>query len=677
MKLLNFALIKITLSLIVGIIFAYYYEVKMTIVIAVVGILLISLFTFIVIEKNKLQKSAGFGIFTLFTFFSIGVLTYQLHDQKSFKTHYTQHIDPSKDSTLTFRIREVLKPTAYHEKYIIDILEVNHQRLSGKTLLNVKRDSTSPPLHVDDIFISASGFQEINAPLNPNQFNYKAYLQNQHIYHQVFSTRDHLLKSPSDQRTLFGKAAHLRRTINSKLRLKNLKTDELALINALLLGQRQDISPEIYDSYSKAGAIHILAVSGLHVGILLILLNTLFKPLEYFKNGRVFKTVILVFILWSFALIAGLSASVTRAVMMFSIVAIGMNLKRPANIYNTLVISIFFLLLFKPLFLFDVGFQMSYLAVIAIVSIQPMLAKLWQPKFRPINYLWQIFTVTLTAQFGVVPISLYYFNQFPGLFFLSNLVIIPVLGFILGVGISVIFLALFNLLPNWLAEAYGSIISAMNSFVRWISHQEQFVFKDISFGLLQVIATYILIIALFSLLKKQNFKRLAFIMVSVLILQSVLIFESSKSQTKEFVVFHKNRYSVIGIKTNSVLQVHHTMDSSSTSKDNTIKNYKIGNAIRSVHFDTLENIYMHNNHKILIVDSLGMYNIPQLYPEYVLLRNSPKINLTRLLDSIKPNVVIADGSNYKSYTKRWEATCAAQKIPFHLTSKKGAFILKR
>ncbi|MBJ7880778.1 ComEC/Rec2 family competence protein [Gelidibacter salicanalis] len=678
MKLINFALIKITLSLILGILFAFYVDIPLRNTVATAVVLLISLSAVLIIEKGRLVKSAIFGILTLITFFVIGVLTFQLHDQKTFKTHYTQHIEPTRDSiaSITFRVREVLKPGAYYDKYIVDILQINKQSLGGKTLLNVQKDSLCKPFKVDDVYLSRSALTDMNSPLNPNQFDYKAYLQKQYIYHQIFSSRDHLLKLPSSTQTLFGHAAILRGSINSKLKSKNFNPDELALINALLLGQRQDISPEIYDSYSKAGAIHILAVSGLHVGIL-ILLNSLFKPLEYLRHGKLIKTLIIVGVLWSFAIIAGLSASVTRAVMMFSVVAIGMNLKRPANIYNTLVISMFFLLLFKPLFLFDVGFQMSYLAVIAIVSIQPLLNKLWQPNSTPIKKLWQIFTVTLAAQIGVIPISLFYFHQFPGLFFLSNLVIIPFLGVILGLGIVVILLALMNILPFWIADLYGSIISWMTHFVRWVSLQERFVFKDISFELPQVFTAYSLILAILLLLQKQNFKRLTVVMVSVLIFQSTLIFDKKKNRIDAFIVFHKSRHSLIGFKSNATLEIFHNLDSTVANSENSIRNYKVGNSIISISHDTLENIYIFNTQKILVIDSSGIYNIPQFLPDYVVLRNSPKINLDRLLDAIKPKLVIADGSNYKSYVQRWETSCTTQKIPFHLTSEKGAFILER
>lgn len=679
MKLLNFALIKITICLIVGILFAHYFKVSFTYTLYFTLILIFGLFVLLIIEKKRLMKSVAFQFLTLFIFVGIGILSYHVHDQRTFQQHYTQHVEPTKDTieTISFKIREVLKPGAYHDKYIVDILNINEHPFTGKTLLNVQRDSLLQPFKVDAVFVTTSPLTDLNPPINPNQFDYKKYLEKQYIYHQIFTDQNQLLSIPSDKNTIFGYAAQLRTHINSRLKLYNFKPDELALINALLLGQRQDISPEILDSYSKAGAIHILAVSGLHVGIVLLLLNALFRPLEYHRHGKTIKTVLILIILWGFAIVAGLSASVTRAVMMFSVVAIGMNLKRPSNIFNTLTISMFFLLLFKPLFLFDVGFQMSYLAVIAIVSFQPFLERLWEPRFKPIRKLWQIFTVTLAAQFGVVPISLFYFHQFPGLFFMSNLVIIPVLGIILGMGILVILLASINLLPYWIADVYGGIISAMNSFVRWISLQEQFVFTDLSFSLLQVLAAYFFIVTLILLSKKRNFKRLAIALFSVLILQSVFIFEKKKNHSEEFVVFHKSRHSLIVMKRHTTLAVSHNFDRLISAQDNVIKNYKIGNAIREITTDTLQSVYLFPSKSILVVDSLGVYKIPLFHPDYVILRDSPKINLNRLLDSIKPQLIIADGSNYKSYLQRWELSCRNQNIPFHLTGRDGAFVLKK
>ena len=489
MRLLNFTLIKLTFCLISGILIGFLFDISLNTILVLTSVILVALFSSFLIAKKQFIKTIWFGVFTFLLMILLGVLTTHFHNQKNFSNHYSKSLSKEKNAlkTITFRIQEVLKPGKYYNKYVIDILEIDGIPSKGKSLLNIEKDSTKTTLKVDAVFITKTDFKDLIHPLNPHQFDYKKYLEKKYIYHQLFISNETLLKVSSNTHTIFGIANNLRDYINSKLEPYHFKPDELAIINALLLGQRQDISPDVYSSYTNAGAIHILAVSGLHVGIILLILTFVLKPLERFKYGRLIKTIILVLFLWSFTLIAGLSASVTRAVTMFSIVAIAINLKRPTNIYNTLAISVFIILLFKPLFLFDVGFQLSYLAVFAIVAIDPYLYNLWRPKNWVIDKYWHTLTITISAQFGIIPISLYYFHQFPGLFFISNLVIIPLLGIILGFGILVILLAVINILPQFMASIFGYVISVMNNFVGWVSKQESFLFKDIPFNLLEVL----------------------------------------------------------------------------------------------------------------------------------------------------------------------------------------------
>ncbi|XMO87348.1 ComEC/Rec2 family competence protein [Algibacter sp. AS12] len=678
MRLLNFTIIKLTICLILGITIGYLNPFSLPFALLTTVFLLLVLLIFYLIARKSFTKTIWFGSIAFLTMVSVGILTTTIHDQKNAANHYTKVISNNIDSlnTITFRIREVLKPGNYYNKYIVDIFEVNSTKASGKTLLNIHKDSLKPSLKVDDIYISRTPFKNLIPPLNPHQFNYKSYLKKQYIFHQLFINNESLFPVDHKTTTLFGIAARLRQHINKKLEPYHFKPDELAIINALILGQRQDISKAVYTSYTNAGAIHILAVSGLHVGILLLILSFIFKPLERFKHGKLIKTILLVSMLWSFALIAGLSASVTRAVTMFSIVTIALNLKRPTNIYNTLAISMFVILLVKPMFLFDVGFQLSYLAVFAIVAIDPMIYNLWKPKYWLPDKLWHTFTITVSAQFGIIPVSLYYFHQFPGLFFISNLVIIPFLGFILGLGLLVILLAVINCLPQIVADVYGYIINLMNTFIGWVSKQEAFLVKDISFSLLYVIVFYLLIITGIRFLFKRNYKNLKLFLTAVLVVQSAFIFNALNKPSNEFVVFHKSRFSLIGQTLNNTIIIASDFDSITKSTNNIIRDYTVGNHIAAFEEQSIPDVYQLNKKNILVVDSLGIYNIRTLKPKYVLLRQSPKINLNRLIDSLNPKLIIADGSNYKSYVERWEQICRKRKLPFHQTSKKGAFILK-
>lgn len=678
MKLLNFTIIKLTCYLIMGILIAEYLTVPLLISIYTSLILVCLLAVLFLISRNNLYKTIWFGLITILAMTSLGILIYNTHNQSNFKNHYSWCISEEKlnETPIVFKIRERLKSGNYNDKYIIDILKVNGKKVNGKSLLNIKKDSAKHLHKIDDVLLMNAIFRVVNKPSNPNQFDYGKYLEKQYVYHQLFIQNTAVLTLKSERSSIFGYADAIRTHINKKLENYNFKPEELAIINALILGQRQDMSKDIYDSYTDAGAIHILAVSGLHVGLILLLLTVGLKPIEQLKNGKIIKVVLILILLWSFAIIAGLSASVTRAVTMFSIVAIAMHKKRPTNIFNTLAISIFVLLLVKPMFLFDVGFQLSYAAVLAIVSIQPLLYKLWQPPWKLMDYFWQILTVTVAAQFGVVPLSLYYFHQFPSLFFISNLAIIPFLGVILGLGILIIILAVLNALPQFFADLYGYIISGMNTVVTWVSQQEAFLFKNISINELQVFACYLLIVTLTFWYKKPNFKRLAFALISILCLQSAWLFTKYQNSNNEFIIFHKSRKTLIAQKTKVSLHTSHNFDSISWSRDKIITNFNVGNFITTNTLDTLKSIYTFKNKTILIIDSLGIYSVTSFKPDYVLLCNSPKINIDRMIDSINPKYIIADGSNYTSYVNRWKQTCLKRKRPFHHTGKKGAFIIK-
>lgn len=675
MKLLNFTIIKLTICLVIGIVCAHYVHIEfLSILYATIGLVLF-LGIYWIFLRNKIDRSVVFGLLTYLCMIGIGMISYSIQNEKLQPDHYT-HLNPSDNlKSITFKIEERLKPDLYNDKYIVSVTAINAKSSSGKLLININRESITKALAVDDVIFTTSQLQVIQKPLNPHQFDYSAYLALKQVYRQLYLKQDELLLLSESKASIYGYADQLRTKINTKLIDAGFKSEALSIMNALLLGQRQTIDESIYNNYVNSGTIHILAVSGLHVGILLWILNFIFKPLLYLKYGHFLRPIILIAILWSFAIIAGLSPSVTRAVAMFSIISVAMHLKQPTNIYNTLVISAFLILLCKPAFLFAVGFQMSYLAVLGIVSVQPILYKLWKPKYAVFDKLWQIFTVTLAAQAGVIPISLFYFHQFPGLFFISNIVVIPFLGLILGFGLLVMALALLNILPNFMVIAYSYIIDSLNTFVAWAAQFEDFLFRDIPFTILQVIVSYFIIMTLVQVYKFINFKWITLSLIGIICVQGVSFYNKQKTQSDAFIIFNKSRYSMIGQKHNDQLIVHHNLDTIKQKTDNVIKNYKVGEGIERIITDSIQSVYRFNNKTLLVIDSLGVYNGLSFRPHFVLLRNSPKLNLNRVIESLQPKQIIVDASNYKSYVKRWKTTCEHKKIPFHQTNEKGAFVI--
>ncbi|SKB81453.1 ComEC/Rec2-related protein [Maribacter arcticus] len=356
---------------------------------------------------------------------------------------------------------------------------------------------------------------------------------------------------------------------------------------------------------------------------------------------------------------------------MFTFVAYAIYLNRPSNSFNILALSILFILLFiNPSLLFQVGFQMSYAAVFAILWIFPLLKKLYFPKNTFVRYFWQLLCVSIAAQLGVLPISLYYFHQFPGLFFISNLIIVPALGVILGIGILVIFLSLINWLPSQIVWFYNGIINLMNNLIGWVAKQESFIFSSISFDFGQLILSIITIVLFIKACTLFTYKRIAIFLISLLCFQCYTSFQKIEaSKITEAIVLHQTKRSILFNRSGRNLSI---LSNSTEMANNLISDYQTAERIELTQFDSLKNSYSFKNEILLVLDSAGIYP-KSTSMETILLTQSPKINLERFIDRINPKEIIADGSNYRSYIDRWRMTCLKNKIPFHYTGEKGAY----
>ena len=671
MQLLKFVPIKLTLFLVLGIIVGKYANTTITVpFVLTIGSLIILGILF----KTKNSKMfIYFGITALVLTFSIGFLAVTWAHPNN-KTNYYANYTSEKPQEIHLKIIEVLKPTQFSDRYIATIFKVNATKTSGKILLTVARDTSSSSIKVDDELLVFRTLSQIYAPLNPHEFNYKKYLEGLGIYQQlkVQSTAIIVTKNPTI--TGFGIAANWRASIISNLKKQHFGSEELAIIQALVLGQRNDITEETYTNYKNAGAIHLLAISGLHIGVLLFLLHLLLKPLEMLPFGKKIKLGLMVSILWSFAFLAGLSASIVRAVTMFSFLAYASYLNRPTNSFNILALSLFFILLWKPTYLFQVGFQMSYAAVFAIICIYPMLQGFWSPKQVFVRKLWQLLSVSVAAQIGVLPISLFYFHQFPSLFFISNLVIVPFLGILLGGGILIIILSLCGILPSFVTEFYDQLIRVMNIIIKWIAQQEAFIFKDIPFDNIQLFLGYFLLIALVLALKKPNSKKIAVVLFSLLAFQLWFMYTTYKtSKEEQLIIVHQSRNSGLLYKKGTTL---HLLSNHPKRFEKLVTRYKVVERTKKLVQDSLKNSYWVGARNLYIMDSLAIYPPKETKITYLLLTQSPPINLERLLATIQPEVLIADGSNYERAITRWKETCRKQKLPFHYTGEKGAYYFK-
>jgi competence protein ComEC len=676
MKILHFPLAKISLAFIIGIVSFQYYKPSPIWVFGSVLFCVFLLLVFHLLSKTKNNFKLIFGVLSLLTSLLLGVASSIIHKETYNSLHYTNQIkDYENQHLIRLVINEKLKNTQKNTRYISTIRSVDKQQSFGKIILNIKK-----PNQIDSIKIGA----ELNVigmlyknkgSFNPNQFDYGKYLENQEIYAQVYANESQV-KVIGKQKTIWSQFSNFRTKIIENLALSNFKKEELNILIALLLGQQQDISPEILKDYQYAGAVHILSVSGLHVGFILMFITFLLKPMSNSKRNAILKLAVILISLWTYGILAGLSASVVRSVTMFSFVAIGIHLKRTVNIFHTLLVSMLLILLWKPYFLFDVGFQLSYLALFFILWLQPLLSNIWQPKNRIIQYIWDIVTVSTAAQIGAMPLSIYYFHQFPGLFFITNIIVLPLLGVIMIIGLIAIIIACFGIVPFVIAKPLEFLIEFLNSIIHWVATFEDFIIKNISFNKEMLVASYLVIIFSVIWFKKKEFNTLILTLISIVLLQCVFIYTKFKAEnTDEFIVFNAKKHSIITERKKDLITVY-SNDSILENIDNNlaIQSYLIGNFCKIEEKKNIGNLFYFKNKKILIIDSSSVY-LEKTKPDILIVINSPKINLLRVFESWKPEQVVIDGSNYKSYARLWEATCRKEKIPFHNTNEKGFYKL--
>ncbi|GGA64853.1 competence protein ComEC [Flavobacterium palustre] len=589
------------------------------------------------------------------------------------KNNYSNHKTVfEKEHSITLILREKLKNSLYNERYIALVQSIDNKNYSGRILLNIPKAQLNP-FQIGTILNIKGQLQRNKKPDNPNQFDYGNYLNSKQIYAQLYTRRATIKISTEIKKDIWFYVAKLNSRITHNLEQSHFDKTTLAVASALILGQRQDIDPDIIQDYQYAGAVHILSVSGLHVGFIFLLIKFLLSPIPNTRKGSFIKLTATLTNLFLFALIAGLSPSIVRSVVMFSFVAIGLHLRRSVNIYHTLLVSILLILLFQAYFLFDVGFQLSYLAVFFIVWFQPILASYWEPKNKIAKYGWDIITVSFAAQIGTLPLSLYYFHQFPGLFFITNLAVIPLVSIIMFVGVVVMSFAAIGFTEFWLTKPLEWSILLLNKIINTIASFEQFIIKEIPFNFLLLTASYLLILSIIIWLKKPHFNKLLIVLCAILTLQSVFLWNKWQIQhQEEWIVFHQKKKTLI-VQRNGNEAIIYSNDNA-VAKNKTLNSYLLGNFAQLKKQELLNHTAYFKGNKILILDSVGIFP-KNIKADIVLLTKSPKINLERMLLSLKPKLVIADGSNYKSVLKLWKASCNKQKIPFHATAEKGFFQL--
>ena len=526
----KYPLFRLFLFYALGVLISGYnlYAVKFTYLLAFFSIILGFLFLFVL--RNDFRKLKRLAPFWYILFLIGGFLNTSVRDS-------IQMFGDSNYYYLELLERPIEKQRSFSAK--AKILSNNKTSVRPtNTLLYFEKSAGVKDLLPGDKIELFSKPSEIIGPKNPNEFDYRAYLELLNIHSRFYiKQKDWLLAEPGSglKRTSVKIQFHFNEVIQNF----GFPEKESAVLQALLIGNRFALSDELTASYASAGAMHVLAVSGLHVGILLFVLLNISKPLLLLRYGKLVQGIIVVVGIWSYAFITGLSPSVMRATTMFTFIYLGRFGKRDVSIYNALLASAFFLLLLQPNLIFQVGFQLSYAAVLGILYLQPKFYSLIpKPKNIILDKVWAITCVSFAAQLATFPFSIYYFHQFPLLFLFSNLIVIVVTYAIMVFGLFFLFIGSIGVFVPVTYNPLHYLVWVMNYSVQFIQGIPNSVVYELSIVRLELILLYITITLMSIGLVQKSFKLLSSALAFLLILLTFNVWENKQLEHSSELTFY-------------------------------------------------------------------------------------------------------------------------------------------
>lgn len=621
--------------------------------------------------KRFLTSVYLFDAFIAISAFSMGFIAYTIHQENFYKNHFTHSLN-QENKNIEGSIAYELKPSSKYFKYVANIYKLNQQKSEGKAIVYVKKED-SLLLNIGQKFICNATLYPLQHVINPNQFDYSSYLKNHQIYGNIYANSSYFKILKEEENTIENYSNKYKIALYKKLEKSKLTDTSKAILKAMLLGDRYDINEHTYKNFIASGIVHILAISGLHIGIIMLIIHFFLSPLLYLPKGKIMRSIITILLLWSFAIIAGFQPSVVRACTMFSIIALANGIQRKTHIVNVIAISALILLLINPNYLFDIGFQLSYAALLGIVIIEPLARNFHFPKNIILQKIYTYCVVILAAQIGVFPLSLHYFNQFPSLFIIGNLLVTPLVGVILILGILIITFASFNIHFTFLEELTNTIINYITWVAESISHQKNFLFTHLYYDKFSVFITYLAMFCFIIYLKKRKISLLMIAITCVIMIQTHhIITINTRNKTEELTLFYYFNSPIFARQYQNTLTIFTDTPIDSLGFASTFITAKQTNIIQEKN----RNTYVFKEKKILVIDTILAYNKLKTKPEFIVLFNNPKVNLTRILNTYKPECVIIHPNNYANNTKQWLATCTQEKIPVYNMRTQGPYIWK-
>lgn len=620
---------------------------------------------------------------------AFGMLLAYMSDLRHQKDFFEKHLLP--DDLILLQIDDdpsVKEKQVFFNTSIIGLS--NKQRncaVSGKLNVILSRKQYSQELHAGDLIFIAKHPRSILNTSNPGGFDYAAQQRMKQVYHSVFLNHQEI-KLFGHINTVWWKVAieKMRQaTLMSLERYIGKDQEIIGIAEALLIGYKNNLDSDLSQSYTNTGVVHIIAISGLHLGLIYASLLWLLGWIPGLNQQKVLHGCLLLLCLWTFTLLSGASASVLRSAVMFTCIIIGNMMGRTASIYNSLAASALILICIQPSFLFDIGFQLSYLAIIGILWLQQPIQKILRPKGLVLRKLWEMCSITLAAQIMAFPICIYYFHQFPNYFLPANLIAVPLSTVILFVEIFVLIASPIPVFAAFLGQICHALIDFLNQTIQWISQRPFSSLTHLQISTTEMMLLYLVVILLSATLIYKNRIVFRYALIAIMLFSMAMRYDLNKASSQQYFLVY-NLKGLRGIEIirgrSSVLFADSTLLKPHGLKNKTIvlchDFFRVKEENTSIFNITDQPKWIQSGKQtILFIDgkSRQCFNNNAMTADIVVASHASTLDFTMLKNAFHPRVIVLDATNPMWKIGRLRRNIEALHLQCFSVTEQGAYIL--
>jgi competence protein ComEC len=672
--------VRLLIPVITGILLGRYLSVPFAFlcITSLAALLVLLLFRFLSLAKQYQLRWVTGLLFNLLLI-CLGVSRTYLQDIRHRSDWIGHQLQQNTSILVTLQETPVSKTNSY--KALAKAEWVHTQKgwlpVQGNLLLYFRKNNLPIGISYGSQLLVQKALQPITNSGNPGAFDYRLYCAFQSIHHQVFL-------QPGEYRILTTKGLSFFHTalIQAQTALLEILRKwipgkkEQGVAEALLIGYREDLDKDLVQAYSNTGVVHIIAISGLHLGMIYGLLLVLLKPFRQYRSIKFIRPLILLLVLWGFSFLAGMAPSILRSVVMFSFIIIGESLGRRTQILNTLAASAFCLLIYDPYFLWDVGFQLSYTAVTSIVLfMQPIYRSLYleNPLLRK---LWQLNAVTLAAQILTLPVVLYYFHQFPNLFLFTNFIAVPLSGLILYGELFLLLVNKFIFFNEFTGKLISFLIHQLNQLIENTHRLPFAVTGNIDFSLAQALLLYGALIGLTVWINSKKSLALIWALAAlsgIYCIRAITVMQ--QKQQHKLVV-----YNIPRMQGMDIIEGRHFLFRGNASRSDyrlapARLLYGISEADQLRYTQINGNLIAGSRKTVLVVNRAltGPPPVEKIPVDMIILSGNPRLRLSQLASRFICAQYIFDSSNPLWKIQYWKKDADSLHLRHHTISEQGAF----